>query len=196
MRVIGLTGNIGCGKTAVADMLRRLGAGYVDADAVVHELLGPGTAVSAQVARRFGQGILKPDGAVDRQALAAIVFGNARALGALERIVHPAVTAAVDARLRAATTSVFVVEAIKLLESDLLLRCDEVWVVTCDAAQQLSRLIAWRKMRPEEARQRIQAQPPQAEKVARADVVIDNSGDLEATWRQVETAWQRLLATK
>ncbi|MHB1133595.1 MAG: dephospho-CoA kinase [Chloroflexota bacterium] len=192
MRVIGLTGNIGCGKTAVADMLRRLGADYVDADALVHELLRAGTAVTAQVARRFGQGVLQADGGVDRQALARVVFADARALRALEKLVHPAVIEAVDERLRQSTAEVFVVEAIKLLESELSLRCDEVWVVICDEEQQLWRLITWRKMLRDDALRRIGAQAPQSEKAAKADVVIDNSGDLEATWRQVEAAWRRL----
>ncbi|MHB1007600.1 MAG: dephospho-CoA kinase [Chloroflexota bacterium] len=192
MKVIGLTGNIGCGKSAVAAMLRRLGADYVDADLVVHALLGPGTAVTAAVARRFGKGILKPDGAVDRRALAAIVFADTRALRDLERITHPAVRAEVVAFLAASRAPVAVIEAIKLLESELRLRCDEIWVVTCNEGVQIDRLVASRNMLREEAHRRIAAQSPQAEKVAQANVVIANDGSLEETWRQVKTAWDRL----
>ncbi|MCL5111189.1 MAG: dephospho-CoA kinase [Chloroflexi bacterium] len=193
MKVIGLTGNIGCGKSAVAAMLRRLGAECVDADLLVHELLAPGTLTTRRVVRRFGREILKPDGGVDRQALARIVFANPKRLLSLERIIHPAVIAEVDRRLQASTAPVFVVEAIKLLESDLSIRCDQAWVVTCAAEQQVARLVGPRGMSREDALQRIRAQPAQAEKAARANVVIDNSGALEDTWRQVEAAWDRLL---
>jgi len=193
MKIIGLTGNIGCGKTAVAGMLRRLGADFVDADLLVHELLGPGTPVTAAVLRRFGEGIRKPDGGVDRQALARIVFADPKALRALEDIVHPAVLRETEARIRRSTAPVLVLEAIKLIESGMYLRCDEVWVVTCDAEQQIQRLVSQRGMLREEALQRIQAQPPPEAKVPYARVVIDNSGTLEQTWRQVKAAWDRLV---
>jgi dephospho-CoA kinase len=194
VKVIGLTGNIGCGKTAVAGMLRRLGAEFVDADLLVHELLGPDTAVTAAVARRFGEAILKEDRSVNRQALARVVFADPKALRDLERLTHPAVTREVDRRIAEARAPVMVVEAIKLLESDLYLRCDQVWVVTCAEEQQVERLITSRGMLREDALQRIRAQPPAAEKLARADVVIDNSGGLDETLRQVQAAWQALLA--
>ncbi len=192
MKVIGLTGNIGCGKTAVAAMLRRLGAEFIDADGVVHELLRPGTPTTAAVARRFGRHILKPDGSVDRRALASVVFADPKALRALERIIHPFVLREIDERVARTQADVVVIEAIKLLESGLHLRCDQVWVVTCREEQQVERLIASRGMLREEALQRIHAQPPQATKVARADVVIDNGGTLEETWRQVKAAWSAL----
>lgn len=192
MKVIGLTGNIGCGKSAVAGMLRRLGAEFVDADLVVHELLGAGTAVTGAVAHRFGAGILKEDRSVDRQALARIVFADPRALRDLEKITHPAVRREIDARLARSRSDVLVIEAIKLLEGGLYLRCDEVWVVTCDEEQQIERLVGSRHMLRGDVLRRIRAQPPQAEKVARADVVIDNSGTLDETWRQVKSAWDRL----
>lgn len=191
MKVIGLTGNIGCGKSAVAAMLRRLGADFVDADLVVHELLGPATAVTARVARRFGDAILRADGGVDRPALAGIVFSDPRALRDLERITHPAVRREVDRRLAASRAEVMVIEAIKLLEGELYLRCDEVWVVTCPEERQIERLIDSRGMLRDDAVRRIQSQPPQSEKVARADVVIDNGGSLEETWRQVRREWER-----
>lgn len=194
MRVIGLTGNIGCGKSAVAGMLRRLGADFVDADTIVHELLAAGTPVTAQVVRRFGEAVLKPDGAVDRPALARIVFADPRALRDLERITHPAVRKVIDHRLATSTAPVVVIEAIKLLESGLHLLCDQVWVVTCPEETQVERLVASRGMLREDALRRIRAQPPQAEKVARADVVIDNGGDLEQTWQQVKAAWERLTS--
>ncbi len=192
MKIVGLTGNIGCGKTAVAGMLRRLGAEFIDADKVAHEQLRPATPATAAVARRFGRQILKADGSVDRQALANVVFADAKALRALERIVHPFVLREIDERVARAQAAVVVIEAIKLLESGLHLRCDQVWVVTCHEEQQVERLITSRGMLREEALQRIRAQPPQAEKAARADVVIDNGGTLEETWRQVKAAWSAL----
>lgn len=194
MKVIGLTGNIGCGKSAVAGMLRRLGAECVDADVLVHKLLGPGTTVTAAVARRFGEDILKEDGSVNRQALARIVFADPRALEDLERLTHPAVLAETDRRIEASTAPVFVVEAIKLIESGMHLRCDQVWVVTCTEEQQIDRLVKSRHMLRADAIQRIRAQSPAAEKLAFADVVIDNSGGLDDTLRQVRAAWEKLMA--
>lgn len=192
MKIVGLTGNIGCGKTAVAGMLRRLGAEFVDADVLVHELMGPGGEVAAAVRERFGAAVIKPNGSVDRQALARVVFADPASLRALERIVHPLVLRQVDERIARSTAPVLVVEAIKLIESGMHRRCDQVWVVTCPEEKQVERLVASRGMLREEALARIRAQPPAAEKLRFADVVIDNGGDLESTYRQVKLAWRAL----
>ncbi|MDA8216307.1 MAG: dephospho-CoA kinase [Dehalococcoidales bacterium] len=191
-KVIGLTGNIGCGKTAVAAMLRRLGAEFVDADVVVHGLLGPGGPLPKLVAQKFGHEVIGADGGVDRQALARIVFADPRALGKLERLVHPAVRREVDERIARSRAPVLVVEAIKLIESGMYRRYDQIWVVTCTREQQIERLVRERHMLREEAVQRINAQPPPEEKLPFADVIVDNSGSLDDTWRQVKAAWDRL----
>ena len=190
--LIGLTGNIATGKSVVLRMLQRLGARVIDADALVHQLMVKGTPLWQAILDEFGEGILGPEGEIDREKLGAIVFADAEALNRLEAIIHPAVTARVDELIRQATEAVVVVEAIKLIEAGWHRTCDALWVVTCSKEQQLERLMRTRKLSREEALLRIEAQPPQEDKVALADVVIDNSGSLKETREQVEREWERL----
>jgi len=190
--VIGLTGNIGTGKSTVMSMLAALGATVIDADRVAHEVIAPGTPGWRQVVAAFGRGVVAADGAIDRARLGAIVFSDPAALARLEAIIHPAVAIAIDQRLRAIERGVVVLEAIKLIESGLYRDCDALWVVTCRPEQQLERLMRDRRLSEAEARQRLAAQPPPSEKIALADVVIDNSGSVEETRAQVEAAWKVL----
>lgn len=217
--LIGLTGNIACGKSAVVAMLRELGAHTLDADQVTHELQQPGQPVYEQIVAAFGPGILaQPGGPIDRRALGAIVFADPAELRRLERLVHPAVRVRLAAWLGSigsggqepgdgqnlgsstahapahSSLIVAVIDAIKLLESGWRPICDAIWVVTCAPEQQLARLVGTRGMTEAEARARIEAQPPQREKVAQASVVIDNSGSLAATREQVQAAWQAIAA--
>ncbi len=219
--LIGLTGNIACGKSAVVAMLRELGAQTIDADQVTHDLQRPGQPVYDQIVAAFGAGILaQPGGPIDRRALGAIVFTDPAELRRLEQIVHPAVRAQLavwlksvgDGRrevgngeqiVRSASSQplpatrqppiVAVIDAIKLIESGWRPICDAIWVVTCTPEQQLARLVGARGMTEAEARARIEAQPPQSEKVAQANVVIDNSGALAATREQVQAAWRAII---
>lgn len=191
--LIGITGNIGTGKSTVADMLADLGAETIDADRVAHSVMRRGTEAHDRIVEAFGGRILTPDGEIDRKELGEIVFNDRRALARLEAIVHPATLERIDHRVALASTDVMAVEAIKLIESGLANRCDSVWVVTCRREQQIERLVYHRDLSREEARQRVEAQPPPEEKVARADVVIDNSGSLPATREQVETAWDEVM---
>lgn len=198
--VIGLTGNIATGKSEVLRILQDLGAYVVDADQRVHHLLRQGTPVYQEVVSVFGTDILDASQEIDRRRLGARVFGDPEALARLERIVHPAVLAEVEQELREVARrgqhQVAVVEAIKLLESGLAEDlCDEVWVVHAEPEQQVARLVATRGLTEEEARQRLAAQPPQEAKEARAHWVVDNTGSLEATHRQIEAAWERVLRT-
>ncbi len=194
--VIGLTGNIGTGKSAVLTMLRDLGADTIDADAVAHAVMRPGQPAHAAIVQAFGAGILAADGTIDRGRLGAIVFRDAAALAQLEGIVHPAVFDRMQALVRGSSRPVVVIEAIKLLEAGYSITlCDVVWVVTSPRALQITRLMQSRHLSQAEAELRIDAQPPQADKVRRADVVIDNSGTLAETRQQVEAAWQRLPST-
>jgi dephospho-CoA kinase len=216
--LIGLTGNIGCGKSTVLAMLHERGAHVIDADRVTHELQQPGEEVYRQIVAAFGAGILSaPGGPIDRRKLGAIVFADPAALRRLEQIVHPAVHARIQGWLASIargedggwrmegggfhppssilhlpSSNVAVIDAIKLLEAGWRPLCDAIWVVTCPPEQQLARLIATRGMSAEEARNRIAAQPPQADKVAQADVVIDNGGTLDETRRQVDAAWRAI----
>lgn len=192
--LLGVTGNIACGKSTVLARLAEHGAETIDADRVVHALMEPGETVWSAVREAFGDGILTPAGQINRRALGAIVFNDPAQLARLERISHPAVRVRIVAMIDDAArrdVRVVVIDAIKLYEGGLAERCDETWVVICDPAQQLARLMARNGFDAAEARRRIAAQPPQAEKITRADVVIDNSGLLDATRAQVDAAWAR-----
>lgn len=191
--LIGITGNIGTGKSTVAGMLSDLGAEVIDADKVAHQVQRPGTDTYAQVVDAFGPRILKASGEIDRRALGSIVFSDPEALARLERIVHPATLQAIGRRVAASSADVVVVEAIKLFESGLADACDSVWVVTCERDQQIARIVSARDLSRAEAERRVDAQPPQEEKMARADVVIDNSGSLRATREQVRAAWEDVV---
>jgi dephospho-CoA kinase len=183
MRVIGLTGNIGCGKSTVAGMLRDLGAATIDADRVARELRQNDADVRIELDRRFGT--------YDAAELASIVFSDYAALRDLEAILHPRVRGAIRARLAELDEGgerLAVVEAIKLIESPLADTCDEIWVVRCDEADAIDRLRTARGMDEDAARRRLANQSSQAAKIAVADVVIDGSVPMEETRRQVERA--------
>lgn len=189
MKVIGLTGNIGCGKSTVAGMLRELGAVTIDADRVARDIRRNDADARAEILARFGTD--------DAPALGRIVFGDADALADLEEILHPRVRGAIRARLAElaeAGESVAVVEVIKLLESPLADAIDEIWVVRCDEADAIARLAATRGMDEATARRRLANQSSQDEKVAAANVVIDGSVPIEETRRQVERALATLRA--
>ncbi len=191
--VIGLTGNIATGKSRVARMLARRGAEHVDADRLAHRVMARGTPAWQQIVDAFGRKILSADGEIDRKRLGAIVFAGEADLVRLEQIVHPAVIARTEERIACTEADVVVVEAIKLIESGMVLRlCDVLWVVTAPREVQIDRLMATRGLSRDEAVLRIEAQPPQSDKVARADVVIDNSGTLEETERLVSCAWDKM----
>ncbi|HEY0070033.1 MAG TPA: dephospho-CoA kinase [Chloroflexia bacterium] len=194
MKIIGLTGNIACGKSTVMRRLRKLGARTIDADALIHVILRRGGAAFEPVVAEFGEGILGSDGEIDRRALGRIVFSDPARLKRLEEIEHPIVRRMIEEEIRTAAERVVVVDAIKLFESGWAARSDRVWVVTCRRDQQIERLMSTRGYSHEEAEMRIDAQSPQEEKVARADTVIDNSGTLEETFRQVDAAWEKLNA--
>ena len=191
---IGLTGNIACGKSTVVRRLRELGAHTIDADALIHVILRRGGAAFEPVVQEFGEGILSEDGEIDRRALGRIVFSDPARLKRLEEIEHPIVRHMIEEEIRTSDKRVVVVDAIKLFESGWAARSDTVWVVTCTREQQIERLVRTRGYSRDEAIMRIDAQSPQQEKVARADVVIDNSRSLDETYGQVDAAWERLCA--
>lgn len=199
--LIGLTGNIGCGKSTVVAMLAARGAHIIDADAVTRQVMSVGQPTYQRIVEVFGSSILQStEGPIDRPALGRVVFSDPGKLRELEAIVHPATRAVILEWLRERDSSAAsqarrefaVVDAIRLIEAGYPAFCDGVWVVTCDPEVQLRRLVEQRGMSKSDAQQRINAQPPQSAKVAVADVVIDNSGTLEQTERQVEAAWRRV----
>ncbi len=197
MYVIGLTGNIATGKSTVARLLAERGAEVIDADKLAHATMLPGTAVWDAIRRTFGQGVIARDGTIDRGRLGRIVFTDPGALAQLEAIVHPAVRVALEQRLRGLRRRrrpprVVVIEAIKLLEAGLQEICDAVWLVVAPREVQIERLVRTRHLTPEEAAQRIDAQPPVEPKREKAAVVIANNGTLAGLRRAVQRAWETI----
>ncbi|MFL5629452.1 MAG: dephospho-CoA kinase [Ktedonobacteraceae bacterium] len=192
-RIIGLTGNIACGKTAVGHMLLELGAErYIDADAVVHKLYQSGQRIALQVATAFGSEVMAADGSVDRKALGAIVFQDPAALQRLEAIVHPAVGLALMRELASVSEAgIAIIDAVKLLEGGSGKFCQSKWLVICPEEQEFARLMARNGLSAQEAWARIHAQPPVGPRLSLVDEVIDNGGTLEQTRLQVASALER-----
>ncbi len=191
--VIGLTGNIATGKSVVRKMLEHVGAFGIDADALSHRALEVGAPGYQRTVDAFGVYILKGSGEIDRQKLGQLVFADPSALKMLESIVHPIVRQGVDHLVRKSKSPVVVIEAIKLLESPLKDSCDVIWVTTASEATQLARLKKHRSMDEAAARQRMDNQSAQSQKILAADTVIDNSGTIEETWEQVKEAWKDIF---
>jgi dephospho-CoA kinase len=189
MRVIGLTGNIGCGKSTVAAWLRDMGVAVIDLDAVAREIRNNDAEARRRIEARFGT--------IEAGSLARVVFSDPDALRDLEAILHPLVrneTRARLAELEAAGADAACIEAIKLLESPLHDTCDSTWVVRCEEADAVARVASSRGMDADAARARLANQSPQEAKVAAADVVIDGSAPLDETRRQVEEAYAAVMA--
>ena len=190
--VIGLTGNIATGKSVVRKMLEHLGAYGIDADALAHRAIAKGAPGHDLVLKSFGEWVLDGEGQIDRAKLAKVVFSDPKALERLEAIVQPLVTHAIDILIRRSKHSVVVIEAIKLLETDLAAGCDTIWVVDATEKLQVARLIQKRNMSETMAKQRVASQLPQALKLQSAKIVITNNGSFEDTWDQVQDAWASL----
>jgi dephospho-CoA kinase len=146
------------------------------------------------VIEAFGRDVVAPDGTVDRGKLGEIVFRDPKALERLEKAVHPATIAEVTLRILQATKPVVVVEAIKLIEAGMHRAYDALWVVTAPRSLQIERLVNERGLAEEEAALRVDAQPPQEEKAAVADLVIVNDGSVEALREKVQAAWAEIRA--
>ncbi|MCD4752419.1 MAG: dephospho-CoA kinase [Anaerolineaceae bacterium] len=192
--IIGLTGNIGTGKSVVRRMLGHLGAYGIDADVLGHRAISKGAPGYQPVIKQFGRWIVNGEGQIERARLAKIVFGNPVALKTLEDIIHPLVSRAVELLIQRTQHQVVVVEAIKLFEGGLADRCDTVWVSYTPEEIQVERLVERRKMTIDEARSRIRAQSRQTKKMSKADTVIMNNGSFEKVWKQVYKAWNRIPA--
>ena len=188
--VIGLTGNIATGKSVVRKMLEHLGAYGIDADSLSHRTIAKGAPGYETVVEYFGRWVLDPEGQIDRSKLGQIVFAAPEAMEKLESIIHPLVRQAIDILVRRARQSVIVIEAIKLLEGNLHEFCDSVWVTAASKRIQLDRLVHKRGLSERNAMIRINAQGPQRNKLAAANVVIENNEDFESTWKQVAAAWK------
>ncbi len=191
--VVGLTGNIATGKSAVMHMAAERGALTIDADQVVHDILNKDGVVQEEIEEAFGSHVRLPDGRIDRALLGQIVFDDGHALAQLEQIVHPRVGQRILDLIRQSSASVVMIEAIKLLEGNLWRLCQEIWVTHCSRERQLQRLQICRGMAAAAAEARVQAQGAASEKIARADVLIDTDGLMLETERQFREAWSRLL---
>jgi dephospho-CoA kinase len=193
--LIGLTGGIGSGKSTVSALLAARGALVIDADAITRELQEPGTEVFEAMRERFGPGIVARDGTLDRQAVADLVFTDAAALQDLNAIVHPAVGAEIAARLTSAqgTDRVVVLDVPLLVESG---RDDMAALVVVDVDPEVAieRLVHQRGMREDDARARMANQADRADRLSRADFVIDNSGSVDDLAGRIDELWPRLLA--
>jgi len=214
MLKVGLTGGIASGKSVVGEMFVALGAHLVQADHIAHELMLPGQPVYNEVVRHFGREILNPDGSLNRAKLAEVAFSSPAASAGgtpasppsriedLNRIVHPAVIRSQEGWMeemgRRDPHAVAIVEAALILEAGMAKRFDRLIVVTCSEEQRIMRFAARQKLDPEAARRevsrRMAAQLPAAEKVKAADYVIDNSGSLDHTRKQVVEVWEKLRA--
>ena len=190
MILVALTGGIGSGKSTVSALLAERGALVVDADAIVRELQAAGQPLLGQLAERFGPEIIRPDGSLDRAALAAVAFTDDAALADLNAIVHPAVRAEMARRVEAAAgTDQVVVMDIPLLTVHSGYDYAAVLVVDVPVETAVQRLVEARGMDEADARARIAKQITREERVALADRVIDNSGDRAALEAQVDDVW-------
>ena len=193
--IIGLTGNIATGKSVVRRMLEHLGAYTIDADALSHRAIAKDAPGYKPVLETFGKWILDPDEQINRSKLSSLVFRETEALIKLENIIHPLVEQAVEILIQRASQKVVVIEAIKLVESNLRLACDSIWVTYATEDVQLNRLVRKRNMSRDNALERIHSQGAQSEKIERANVVIRNTGTYEELWKQVTSAWKRVSST-
>lgn len=190
--VIGLTGNIGSGKSTVLSMLEQLGAKAVDADELVHEVMQQGFPVWQAIVDTFGEGVLTPQGHIDRRKLGSLVFDDAEALRRLEEIVHPAIDERFREIIANSEEPVIAVEAVKIMQSSIYGEIDSLWLVTCPAEEGLQRLLRTRDIDAEDVEERLRAQMAQERQAELADVVINNSGSLDHTWEQVRTEWEKM----
>lgn len=194
MLLIGLTGGIGSGKSSVSRLLADKGAVVIDADAITRELQEPGTPVFDAMVAHFGPSIVAADGTLDRQAVADLVFVDPEALAALGAIVHPEVGAEIARRLEAehGTDHVVVLDVPLLVESG---RDDLGALVVVDVDPEIAvrRLVKRRRMREDDVRARMANQVSRGDRVARADIVVDNSGSTEDLRSAVDALWVRLL---
>ena len=200
---VGLTGGVAAGKSVVAEMFAAQGAQVIQADQISHQLMQPGQAVYREVVDHFGAGILDPDGSVNRARLAELAFGGSHLpsrVQELNQIVHPAVIRRQEEWMaevgRRDPHAIALVEAALILEAGMAGRFDRLVVVTCQPEQRIERWSQRLKVDQETARREVErrmaAQLPDEEKIKAADYVIDNSGSLDETSRQVKKIYAEL----
>ena len=197
MKVIGLAGGIGAGKSEVSRILGEMGAEVLNADRYGHEVYLPGTDGHREVVETFGEDVLQPNGEVDRRALGGKVFGNPEAMAQLNAIAWPRIRQKIEDGIeeqRQRGTGVVVLDAAVLIEAGWTDAADEVWVVTAPEGDVISRLQARNNLTEEQVKARMASQMSSEERVQHADVVVANDGDLEGLQNQIEKLWQERLA--
>ena len=195
MKVIGLTGGIGSGKSTVSQFLAELGAVVIDADKIGHDAYKPNTEIWRQVVAAFGNQIVTPSGEINRNKLAGIVFGNPELLARLNQIMHPRIYDTVKTQIgeyRRQGVSLVVLEAPLLLEAGWTPLVDEVWVTVASESTVLRRLKEQVGLSESEALARIHSQLSSEERVKRADVVINNDGNLDELKARVKELWGKM----
>lgn len=198
MPVVGLTGGIGSGKSTVARLLERRGAVIIDADAIAREITAPDSPFLTTIATRFGSNLIRTDGSLDRAALGRIVFADPSARERLEALLHPPILATAAQRveeLRCSTVPppVVVIMAPLLFEAHAEDMVDAVIVVTADEATRIQRIRERDTLNEAEVRSRFAAQIDPQEQQSRATWIIDNSGNLEETEKQVAAVWEEMI---
>lgn len=194
--IVGLTGGIGSGKSAVADLFAAHGVAVVDTDAVAHALTTPGGAAMPAIRAEFGDGVVSPDGALDRAAMRRIVFADPAARKRLEAILHPMIRSESERRVTAgALHAPYVILMVPLLveSGDYRTRVDRIAVVDCAEATQIARVMSRNKLAREEVERILAAQATRAERLAAADDVIDNDGSLTDLPHQIERLHRQYL---
>lgn len=193
MLQVGLTGGIGSGKSTVSRRLAELGADVVDYDVLARQAVEPGTEALRRIAERFGSEVIAPDGTLDRPALGSVVFADEAARRDLEAITHPAIRDLAASRVEdAADDAVLVHDHPLLVEMGMAQRCDVVVVVDVPEEVQVARLVSDRSMSEQDARARLAAQSAREDRLAAADVVLDNSGTLQDLYDAVDALWADL----
>jgi dephospho-CoA kinase len=191
---VGLTGGIGSGKSETSRCFVACGAVLIDADQAAHDVVAVGTPGLAKVVAEFGPEVLKPDGSLDRERVAAIVFADPEALKRLNAIVHPLVGERMAALAAEAPEDAVLLYDVPLIaENNLAKGFDVVVVVDVPPGTQLDRLVRFRGMSEDDARARMAHQATREQRLAIADIVIDNSGTLDDLDRQVRVAWVDLV---
>ena len=195
MKVIGLTGGIGSGKSTVSKFLAHLGAVVIDADKVGHEVFKPGTKAWQEVVDAFGQGIISADGTIDRRKLGEIVFSNPGARAKLNQVMHPLIYKQVKSQMEEygrKGAAIIIVEAPLLLEVGWKSLVDEVWVTSASEATVIKRLKEQKGLSEAQSLARIRAQLTDEERIRQADVVIDTNCALDELKERVEALWRKL----
>ena len=196
MKIVGLTGNIACGKTEVANILKDFGAKIIDADTIAREVVEPGESAWREIRDEFGNDILNSDRSINRKKLGGIVFNDEKKRKKLNRITHPRIMKKIKESIdnyRKENVKVVVIDAALIVEKGGLLHLiDQLVVVSADQESQIQRIMKRDRLDRDQALSRIKSQLPIAEKTKHATYVIDNSGSLQKTRKQVEDVWEKI----